>query len=148
MPFHFPLQAVLHLRQSIEHQQELRLHAANQQVARVRQLMLRIDARIQEFRQESSQELELGTRAAVIRFTVALESILDAKRQELEMQLLRVMQIRDQQQKAFEKARQEREKFQLSFERALREYRICKDRRDQKLLDELFLLQRAFRKRG
>ena len=50
MPFHFPLQAVLHYRQSVEHQQELRLRAANQQVVRVQHLIEQTDLRRKELR--------------------------------------------------------------------------------------------------
>ncbi|HXJ85918.1 MAG TPA: flagellar export protein FliJ [Candidatus Binatia bacterium] len=147
MPFRFPLQAVLHLRQSIEHQQDLRLHAANQQVAGVRQLVHRLDGSLKDLRHESSQELESGTNAASMRFALELESNLVARRRELEDELLRVTQIRDHQRKAVEQVRREREKFEILYQRDLREYEIQQSRREQKFLDELFLSQQAFHKR-
>jgi flagellar protein FliJ len=148
MSFRFPLQTVLHLRQSVEHQHELRLQAANQQVARVRQLLRRLDDHIREFRQQSSRELESGMSGAALRFALDLESVLAVRRRELEMELSRVSRIRDQQQRTFEQVRREREKFESLRQHAMRDYRIDRDRRDQRTLDELFLLQRAFRNRG
>ena len=46
MAFHFPLQAVYQFRKSLEHQQELRLRAANQQVAKVHHLLEQTEAGI------------------------------------------------------------------------------------------------------
>lgn len=148
MSFRFPLQAVLHLLQSIEHQQEIRLQAANQEVRRIARLIEQLDSSIRECRQQSARDVEAGTSAAGIRFALEVESSLNAKRQNLELELLRVTRIRDQQQQAFHKARLERETFETLRTAQFREYRRHQERRDQKLLDELFLLQQAFRQRG
>jgi flagellar export protein FliJ len=148
MAFRFPLQAVLHLRESIEHQHELRLSAANQQVARVKRLIEQVDRCILESQQQSSRELESGTSAAEIRFTLEMESHLRARRRDLELELTRLTRFRDQQQQLFHQARRERETFSILREHQLREYQRNQSRREQRLLDELFLSRQSFRKRG
>lgn len=145
MAFRFPLQAVLHLRQSIEHQHELGLSAANQQVARVKRLIEQVDRCILESQQQSLRELESGTSAAEIRFALEMESHLSARRRDLELELTR---FRDQQQQLFHQARRERETFSILREHQLREYQHNQSRREQRLLDELFLFRQSFRKRG
>src|SRR5437879_2065524 len=139
MSFRFSLQAVLHLRQSIEYQQELRLSAANQQVDRVKRLIEQVDRCIQESQQQSLRELESGTSAAEIRFTFEMESHLRARRRALEVELARLRRFRDQQQKLFHQARRERETFSVLREHQLHEYQRNQSRREQRLLDELFL---------
>ena len=148
MAFRFPLQAVLHLRQSIEHQQELRLSAANQQVARVKRLIEQIDRCIQKSQQQSLRELGLGTSAAEIWFALEMESHLEARRRDLELERTRLTRFRDQQQQLFHQARQERETFAILREHQLREYQRDQSHREQRLLDELFLSRQSFRKRG
>ena len=148
MAFRFPLQSVLRLRQSLEHQQELRLHTANLQVGRVKRQIDQLDRSIRDTQQESSRQLASGTRAAAIRFALEVDSILRGRRRELELELLRVTLHRDQQQQVFQQARRDRETFEILREHKLREYRREQGRREQKSLDELFLSQQAFRRRG
>ena|ERR1700758_1110356 len=148
MAFRFPLQAVLHLRQSIEHQQELRLSAANQLVARINLLIEQVDRCILESQQQSLRELESGTSAAEIRFALEMESHLLARRRYLDQELTRLTRFRDQQQQLFHQARRERETFAVLREHELREYQRNQSRREQRLLDELFLSRQSFRKRG
>jgi hypothetical protein len=97
MPFTFPLQAVLHLRQSLEHQQELRLRAANQQVARVRHLLEQIDLHRERLQLLQGNDLTAGTTAAEMRFGLVCDGEILRHRRELEQQLLRLQQLRDQQ---------------------------------------------------
>lgn len=148
MAFRFSLQAVLHLRQSIEHLLELRLLAANQQVARVQQEISLLDDYMRRLQLEASGELVMGTTAAQMKFALEVQEHLQQARQRLELELLRVTRLRDQQQQAFQRARQEREKFEILREHQWQEYRRDQDRREQKLLDELFLARQAYRRRG
>ncbi|HEY3974083.1 MAG TPA: flagellar export protein FliJ [Candidatus Sulfotelmatobacter sp.] len=153
MPFHFSLQAVFHFRQSIEHQQELRLRAANQQVAKVRHLVDLIDSRIRQIHIRESQELGAGTTSAEMRFALVGVATLLQQRQEAERELLRWQNLRDQQQKIFQQARRERETIESLRNRQLREYERNAARREQRQLDELFLsrqvlLRQAALRRG
>lgn len=148
MPFHFPLQTVFHFRQSLEHQQELRLRAANQQVARVRHVLDQIDERLRQVHLRQSQELSLGTTAAELRFALLNEVTLHQQHQEVERELLRWQNLRDQQQKILQLARRERETFESLRDHQLREYERNATRREQCQLDDLFLLRQAYLRRG
>lgn len=148
MAFQFPLQAVFHFRQSVEHQQELRLRAANQQVAKVRHLLDQLDDRIQQVQQRESQELDIGTTSAELRFALGCEAALHQHRQDAERELLRWQNLRDQQQKVFQQARRERETFESLRNHQLREYQRDAARREQRQLDDLFLLRQAYLRRS
>jgi len=148
MPFRFPLQAVLHLRESVERQQQLELAAANQQVAGVSRLLEQVDRSIFDCQQESLRMLEFGTSAAALRFALELESGLRAKQTNLQQELARVTLLRDQQQQAFQRCRRERQTLETLRERQWLEYRRDQDRREQKRLDALFLSRQAYLERG
>lgn len=148
MAFHFPLQAVLHFRQSVEHQQELRLRTANQQVARARRVIEQFDERIRQIQLRESQELGAGTTSAELRFALTGEAALQLQRQDAKHDLVRWQNLRDQQQKIFQQARRERETFESLRNHQLREYERAAARREQRQLDDLFLLRQAYLKRG
>ncbi len=148
MAFHFPLQAVLHFRQSVEHQQELRLRAANQQVARARHLIDQIDARLQQIQTRQSQDMNSGTSGAELRFAVLCEATLHQQRQALQGELARLQKLRDEQQKIFQQARRERETFESLRDHQLHAYQRDAARREQRQLDDLFLMRQAYLRRG
>jgi len=148
MAFHFPLQAVFHFRQSVEHQQELRLRAANQQVARVRHALDQIDDRIRKEQVHAAHNLEMGTTSAEVRFALSSEASLRQQRLDTERELIRWQNLRDQQQKIFQQARRERETFESLRNNQLREYQRDAARREQRQLDDLFLLRQAYLRRG
>jgi flagellar export protein FliJ len=142
MPFHFSLQAVLHLYQSLEHQQELRLRAANQQVTRVRHMIEQFDALKHQNRSRQAQELQAGTTSAELEFARTMESALMRRRGELEAELVRVQQMRDEQQRNFHVARRRRETLSSLRESQLKNYQREAARREQRQADDSFLLRR------
>jgi len=148
MPFRFRLQSILHFRQSLEHQQELRLRAANQQVARARHLIEQIDTRRQELIAAQSRELGSGLTAAELRFELRREAELLQHRHELELQLVRLQQLRDQQREIFRQARRTRETLEAVRNQQLQVYKQEAARREQRGLDDLFLLRREYFRRG
>lgn len=147
MPFRFPLQALLHLRQAVEHQQELRLRAANQQVTRVRYGLEQLDGRIRQTRTLCSQCLAQGTTGAELSFFETTEAVLHARRKELEHDLLRYQQLRDQQERIFRQARRERETFENLRSEQLRAYQRDQTRREQRHRDDLFLMRKTYLER-
>jgi flagellar export protein FliJ len=148
MAFHFPLQAVLHLRQSLEHQQELRLRAANQQVARVQHMIEQMELRQRKLYSEQSRELSAGMTAAELRFGLQCETELLLRRREVEQQLLRLQQLRDQQRGIFHQARLARETLESVRDQQLREHKKEASRREQRSLDDQFLLRQEYLRRG
>ena len=148
MAFHFPLQAVYHFRKSLEHQQELRLLAANQQVAKVHHLLEQTEAGIQELQVRHTRELGNGMTAAEMRFMFEASSVLAARRKDLERELTRLKNLRDQQQRVFQQARREREIFESLRDQQFRLYVRNQSRREQRQLDDSFLLRQFYMRRG
>jgi flagellar export protein FliJ len=142
MSFRFPLQAVFKLRQSLEHQQELRLRACNQQVAQMQAGIERVEGRREELRETQDRELSAGMTAAELRFSLECEAELVRYKSELEQQLIRMQQIRDQQRELFQQARMARETLEAVRDRQLHAYRQETSRREQRNLDEMFLLRK------
>jgi flagellar export protein FliJ len=142
MAFRFSLQAVLHLYQSLEHQQELRLRAANQQVARVRHMIEQVDGHKRQNREQRSRDLQTGTTGAELEFERATEAALMRRKGELEAELVRVQQLRDEQQRNFRQARRRRETLSTLRETQLHLYQREAARREQRQQDDAFLLRR------
>jgi flagellar export protein FliJ len=135
---------VLHLRQSLEHQQELRLRSANQQVARVRHLLEQMDLHRERLLLLQGDELIAGTTAAELRFSLLCDGEILRHRRELEQQLVRLQQLRDQQREIFQQARRARETLESVRDRQLLMYQKQAARREQRNMDDLFLLRRSF----
>ncbi len=148
MAFYFPLQVLLHFRQSVEHQQELRLRAVNQLVARVRHLIEQIDARLQQLQTVQSHDLGVGTSGAELRFAVSCEENLQQQRQAMHHELVRLQTLRDEQQRIFQQARRERETFESLRDHQFREYQREAKRRQQRQQDDLFLMRQAYLRRS
>lgn len=142
MRFRFPLEAVLRLRQSIEHQQEVRLRAANQQVARVRHAMEVLDRALLDNQQLVSRSLSSGTTSAELLFSLQSETSLLGQRQHLEHEHARLAKLRDQQTEILQRARRERDMIESLRNQQLREHKRDAARAEQRRLDDLFLLRR------
>jgi flagellar protein FliJ len=148
MAFRFPLEAVFHFRRSVEHQQELRLRYANQQVARVLHGIGQVDARLRQMRLHQSQELGVGTTAAELRFAISCEDAILEQRRSLQRELLRLQKLRNEQQRVFQQARREREIFESLREHQRSQYEREAGRREQRQLDDFFLLRKSYLRRG
>ena len=148
MAFQYPLQAVLHFRESVEHQLELRLRAANQRVARVRHMIEHLDGQRQQLHSAQVRELRAGMRAAELRFELQCDAELMQRRGELEQQLGKLQQIRQQQHDLLQQARRARETLEAVRDQQFREYKKQAARREQRSVDDLFLLRRQYLRRG
>ena len=139
----------MHFRQSIEHQQELRLRAANQQVTRVQHLIEQMDVRRQELYAAQSKELGAGVTAAELRFELQCEAELLRHRGELDGQLVRLKQLREEQREIFQQAQRGRAKrwkaCAISNSGSIKQKAARREQRNQ---DDLFLLRREYLRRG
>ncbi len=142
MPFRFPLESLLHLRKSIEHQQEMRLRAANQQVAKVRHLIQQCEEQRVHLHRDAAQQLQSGMMAAELHFENACATAIHQDQEHLERELVRLQNLRDQQQRIYQHARREREIFDNLREKQAAEYKQQTARRDQRRQDDLQLLRR------
>jgi flagellar export protein FliJ len=147
MPFHFPLQAVLHFREGMQHQQELRLRAANQQVARLRHLVTQLDASMGESRALQMRQLEAGTFAVELRFQLSCQALVQQHKSRLEEELARLEKLRDRQREIYQHARQQFETLQGLRDQQLQMYKKNAARSEQRQLDDLFLLRREYLRR-
>ena len=148
MAFNFSLQSILHFRQSVEHQQELRLRAANQKVGRAQHGIEQIDLRRAVLLAEQTRQLGAGVSAAELRFGLLCEAELLRQRRDLELQLVRLQQLRDQQREIFQQARRTRETLEAVRDQQLCTYKQEAARREQRHLDDLFLLRREYLRRS
>lgn len=148
MGFDFAFQTLYRLRQSVEHQQELRLRAANHQVAKVRHAIDQIHKQLQQLQNVSAHHLDAGMTSAEIRFALRAMDSLTARDHDLQRILSHASTIRDQQEKIFRQARRERETLEILREQQLKEFKRLQIRREQRTLDDLFLLRRTCLKRG
>jgi len=148
MPFVFPLEAVLHFRRSVEHQQERRLRAANQLVARARHLIEQVELGMEQSRREQTAAIRRGTTAAELHFSLHSRAKLTQQRSAMQQELGRLQKLRDELQLIFYRARRERETLQSLRDRQFDEYRRVEARREQRRLDDLFLLRRVHQRRS
>lgn len=144
MAFQFPLQPVLHLRESLEHQQELRLRAANQQVARVRHRIEQLDAHSQEMQSRQMTELRLGMTGAELRFALFCEGEVLRQRGELQKELVRLQQVSNQERELYQQARRARQTLETLHDQQLLIYRKQAGQREQRRLDDQFLMRREY----
>jgi flagellar export protein FliJ len=148
MPFHFPLQTVLHFRQSLEHQQELRLRAANHQVGKMRHLITQVELASRESRALQLRRLETGLSAAEIRFELSCEAVVEQRQRSLEQELVRLEKLRDEQLAIYQRLRRDHETLQGLRDQQLRVYQKGAARNEQRRLDDLFLLRQQYVRRG
>jgi flagellar export protein FliJ len=147
MPFRFPLQTLLRFRQSMERQQELRLQEANRQVAAVRLQIENVEQRKDGLAETERRELAAGVSAAQLHFHILVRSLLGRKRELLEHELAQCEEVRRQRHSEFRQAHQEREVVTALREDQLRTYAQTEARREQRRLDDMFLLRREFLRR-
>jgi flagellar export protein FliJ len=143
MSFRFPLEAVLHFRQSLEHQQELRLRTANQAVARLSHLIEQVDNGKRQLRDNQSRELRRGTTSAEICFALGSESAFAVLRLKLGSELALAQKVRDEQRLVFAQARRQRQTLESLRKVQLEKYKRGAAQQQQRALDDLFLLRRA-----
>jgi flagellar export protein FliJ len=144
MPFRFPLQTLLRFRQSVERQHELRVLEANQQAAAVRLQIENVEQRRSGLAEEERRELAAGVSAAQLHFHILVRSLLARQRELLEHELARCEEVCRQRHAEFQRAHQEHEVVSALRENQLRSHTQTESRREQRRLDDMFLLRRKF----
>jgi flagellar export protein FliJ len=145
MAFHFSLNGVLRLRESLEKAELQQLRAIAAAVAFSRAELDSLDKDI-----ESAQRWTLdaaatsGLTGAELHFEVLREGVLRAVRSSLAEKLAGLQRQREEQQQRYLHARQQREILSNLYQRQLAAYRLQQARREQQRLDELFLIRTNF----
>ena len=148
MAFRFSLQSLQRLRQSYEHREKLRLAAINRQILQVRQ---QIEALAQEkmaARERLGQNLARGVLGAVFREEECFETILAIRQEFLARQMVKLEQLRREQQRLYEKAWQQCKILDNLRDRQERLYYQEQARREQAAIDELYLVRRGIMPRS
>ena len=142
MAFHFPIEAVLRYRRSIERQQELRLQQANQKLAATEQQLLELLHSLTKMAHAQAEQLQSGTTAAEMHFSLLSRGIILRQRSELETQKIREQAVCRECVQALRQARRLREAVENLRGQQFAAYQQEGRRREQRQLDDLFLLRR------
>lgn len=145
MAFHFSLDVVLRVRQSLEHQQELLLREANHRVMTLEQQVEELNAWLAADSQQELQQLVCGLSAAELHFDLLCRSALLERRRALEKDAVEARAARNNCAASFHQARQQREVVETLRQRQLELYRQLEARKQQRQVDDLFLLRSARR---
>jgi flagellar export protein FliJ len=148
MAFRFSLAALLRFRQGLEHQQELLLQEANQSVMAARQRVEESVRLLIAMAAEEARKLCSGTTAAELQWDLLQRSLAAQRRQALEKQLATCQEARAQRLEAFQQARREREAVEALRRQQAEKYAQQQSWREQRRLDDLFLLRREFLRRS
>ena len=147
MPFRFALQTLLRFRESLEHQHELRLQEANLQVSGVERQIEALDRSQDGLSAYETHELEGGISAAQLHFHTHLRYVLKLRRDALQLELVRRRELQKLRQNELQAARAQHQAVATLRENQLRSYRLEERGRQQRSLDELFLLRREYFRR-
>lgn len=147
MAFRFSLAAVLRYRQGLEHQQELRLHEANQRLLAARQRVEEAGRLLAAMAREDAGKLTVGLSSAELQFDLFLRSRAAARRLALEKQLAGCERARAECLQSYHQARQQREGVEALRRQQFELYRQEEARREQRRLDDMFLLRREYLRR-
>jgi flagellar export protein FliJ len=148
MAFRFPLEVLLRVRQGLERKQELRLQEANLRVAIVLRQIGDVHTGMENIEARRRPQLESGISAAELQFDVLCHSVLTERQRVLEKQLVEAEADRNSRNEDFQQARRQREVMDTLRLHQLQDYRQEEARQDQRRLDDLFLLRRAYLRRS
>jgi flagellar export protein FliJ len=144
MPFRFPLQPVLRLRQSLEQAERLRLLSLS---ARIMQLRRDHDEMTEARRaicRRMAEALESGMQGAELHLYQGELAIRDRRRAAVAEAIAVLEQQRIQQQQAFLAAQRRRQVIENLRRRHWQVYTRLQERRHQQMLDELFVMRLGY----
>ena len=147
MPFHFSLQTLLRFRLVVEQQRETLLQEARQQIAAIFREIEELDCSLAKSVIRQAAELTAGVTAAKLQFDAVCLHVSAERRQELKKELARREEVLAQRMREFQHARRQREAIDTIREHQIQLYRQQQSRKEQRRLDELLLIRRAFLRR-
>lgn len=142
MAFRFVFASLLRLRQSIERQRTLQLQEANLQVSRARETLAQLERFLSDSADTDSAALTAGRTAADLQFAAVFRENLHRYREEIQSDIRKLEQVRQQAMVAYHQAYREREVLETLRSRQRRDYQQEQLRRQQQELDAAHLLQR------
>lgn len=145
MAFRFSLAPLLRYRQVIEHQRELRLAAANQQVNLLRLQIDNLFRQTAAMADEGLRQIGVGVNAAQLHFDLVRRAALHQHLHRLQSDLAAAVEVRSLAQAEFQRAHSDRESLEAVRRTQLEIYQQQEVRHQQRQADDLFLLRRKSR---
>jgi flagellar export protein FliJ len=143
MPFRFSLDGLLRFRQSQERREELLLGSLNHSAAELREQRSRLVEWVRGEQDRRLRSLAAGAAASELQFDVLCDAQAELQRQELETRIRQAEERIEAQRGVLIGARRQRQLLENLRERQFLSFRVEQSRREQRRLDELFLLQRS-----
>jgi flagellar export protein FliJ len=142
MSFHFTLNGLLRLRESLERAELQRLHSIAGAIALARSEIESLEKVMETARNHTFDAIAAtGLTAAELHFQIARDAAWNAQRSQLLKKISALEQKRKEQQARYLQARMQREILSNLHERQLAEYELAQSRRLQQRIDELFLIR-------
>jgi flagellar export protein FliJ len=141
MAFQFPFEVILRLRRGQERAERLKLEAIASEQGQARKQLEIITSEFFESRRLFQQQLGQVTYGSELQFENERSGRVAAARRDLEMRISDLERQRHKQVGVYAKARQSREIFENLRLRKFEVYRQMLSRREQQLLDDLFLMR-------
>ncbi len=141
MPFHFPLQPVFRLRQSLEERERLRLAVIIGYINQVNQLIEKLDREKLRVSNGLEERLKAGMAAGELQFELARKAAIEQQKKALRQQLAKLEEQRAAQEQAFREAQRKRKIVENLRDLKLELYRQEEARREQQRVDDLFRLR-------
>jgi len=143
MAFHFRLQPLLRLRQSLEDRERLRFRLILSAINQLRLQCEKLDQDVENAAQDLCKHLAAGMAAADLQLVRI--GILSSRRQKelLLRKMVAMAEQRNQQERAFRDAQRKRKILERLRDLQLEAYRREEGRREQQRLDDEFGLRRA-----
>jgi flagellar export protein FliJ len=145
--FRYPLESVLRLRRSLEHQEEQRLFAMAAIVARLRAMLDTMQQADVAQRRAALDEMEQFSSGAQWQFRAVCDAGALRAIQHVKAQLQEAERQRLEQLKVYQEARQRRELLESLRERQKELDKLNLTRRQQQRTDEAFLFRESFNPR-
>lgn len=142
MAFRFALAAVLKFRETMEQQAYLALERIQQEIAQGERRIHKCEERIAVAAKRRETELRRGIASIHLQGAYDEEQALQKQREALQAKLLELQVKHQECLKAYEETRQKREVLDDLRQRQLEAYRREQLKREQKMLDDIFLSRR------
>jgi|SRR5215831_1419206 len=142
MAFRFSLEAVLRLRTSYERLEKLRLLAIGAMIVRLQEEISAAASADAQARGARREMLLRGATSVELQFDAARAAVRADIKNGFLQKLAALQKQKVRQATAYQAARRKRELLEALRDRRLREYQREQARRQQQVLDELYLLRR------
>jgi len=142
MAFHFSLAAVLRVRESLEHREQLALEQSYRHLYSVQKELSDQDERLTQIRASYEEELRRGTMAAGLHCLLHERARAERNRVAIEQRLSEAQNEVRRHMESYRRARQQRETVTQVRNHRFAAYQKKEALAEQKVRDDLYLLRR------